>query len=398
MKILFITSSFDKKGSASIRNTGLIKGLANAGCEIDVLTQYWPKYMIDESLAQHCPERVRVKRDHLKVIDTYFGKANGDSVQRENQKGVVAKAIGVIKEVLKQTYFFPDIDKEWIKDYSKEYDYSAYDLIISSSDTKTCHFIACELADKYHTPWYSYWGDPWEDDMGTKGLKKKIAKIYEKKFIDRCECVFYTSVPTLKAMKKKYPDADNLFFLRRAYLDEIRSERKISTDAVTISYCGSIYYGRNINYFLKGVNEFSAKAKNRKIVVEIYGYYPEQLASEFSSKYVHFHKPVSYSKVNEITRESDALLMVMNDSKSHQIPGKLFDYFGTDKAIVVLAADERNSVEEYIESTGRCIILHNHSINIDKLAEKITEKEYYPLGEFSPNIVAKDLLSHFEKR
>lgn len=396
MKVLFITSSFDKKGSASIRNTGLIKGLANVGCEIDVLTQYWPEHMIDKSLVEYWPESVRIKRDHLKVIDTYFGKANGGSVQHKNQKGAIAKTIRVIKEVLKQTYFFPDIDKEWIKNYSKEYDYSAYDLIISSSDTKTSHFIACELSDKFHIPWYSYWGDPWEDDMGTKGLKKKIAKIYEKKFIDRSDCVFYTSVPTLKAMQNKYPNADNMFFLQRAYLEEIRSEKK-NSDVVTISYCGSIYYGRNINHFLEEVNEFSTKTKDRKIVVEIYGYYPEQMVSEFSSEYVHFHKPVSYSKVNEITRKSDALLMVMNDSKSHQIPGKLFDYFGTDKAIVVLAADERNSVEEYIESTGRCIILHNNSIDIGKLIEKITRKNYYPLKEFSPNIVAKDLLSHFEK-
>lgn len=391
--ILFITSSFDKKGSASIRNISLVNGLVENGINVDVLTEFWPENMVDNSLQKLINPKVKIYKDHIKVIDAYFGnniKASGKT-QKINFKG---KALSVIKEILRQLYFFPDIDKEWIKSYSKILPYNNYDLIISSSDTKTAHFIGYALSKKYHVTWFTYWGDPWKDDMGTKGIKKIIAGHYEHKFLREADHSFYTSKPTLVQMRSRFPEISTMDFLKRAYLTKIVSDRgkqKSLNDDITISYCGSIYYGRNINSFFESLINYNATATENKIYVEMYGVYPAELTQKYSSSYISFHGQVNYEKVREVTANSDALLMIMNDSSSNQIPGKLFDYFGTDKCILVLAGDKRNTVENFIDSTGRCHIIHD--INFDDIA-RWAHETYWPLEEYSSKAVASELLRY----
>lgn len=396
IKILYITSSFDKKGSASIRNIGLVNGLVQNGCEVHVLTQYWPESMVDASLKKYIDETVVIFRDHIKVIDAYFGNFKSNKQAEKQLKN--SKIVHVVKKAMRDFVFFPDIDREWIKCYRKNLNYKEYDLIISSSDTKTAHFIGRDISKKYKKTWYTFWGDPWEDDMGTTGIKKKIAKIYEKKFLAESDCVFYTSKPTLEAMQKKYSHLTNLHFLRRAYLEKILSVYNKS-NKVTLCYPGSIYYGRKIEELFEKISLYNTQ-KNSKYQIElnIYGIYPDKMKDEYQSDCIHFFSHVDYAKVNEVIRNSDAVVMVMNDSASHQIPGKLFDYFGTDKSIVVLACEKENEVEQFIQSTHRCLIFRNGQINIDEIIRDIQKHEHKPLEDYSVKTVAKSLLDFYGEK
>lgn len=391
MKILYITSSFDKIGSASIRNIGLVNGLLNNGCEVDVLTQEWPDMMKDPSLKKYQDNRVCIYKDTIPIINRYFSnRIISTEKKKEN------KVIRFIVDLAKQIYFFPDIDKQWIRLYKKDLDYQKYDLIISSSDTKTAHFIGYKIKTIYDIPWFSYWGDPWKDDMGTRGIKKVIASFFERKFIYYSDAVFYTSLPTIDAIKKEYGNLNHLYYLPRGYLEKITTHNKV-TDRIRLLYPGSIYYGRNISNFIKEITNYNLKHKT-KIQLDIYGYCDKKIKEIYDNEYIIFHDQVDYFTINRIISISDGVIILMNDKNSHQIPGKLYDFFGTNKMIIAIMPGENIGVETFLKSTERCLIYKSNNINLEEIVEKVYNESWKPLERYDTDRVAKELLEIYTRK
>ncbi|WP_282154473.1 glycosyltransferase [Cytobacillus gottheilii] len=396
MNILYVTSSFDKRGSASVRNVSLVNGLIENGANVDVLTQLWPDSMIDKDLKKNINNNVEVYYDSLKVINMYFSRID----KQVNQKKGNQKFATYIKNFIKYIYFFPDIDKEWIKKYNKKLDYSKYDLIISSSDTKTSHIVANEIyKNTSNARWFQIWGDPWVDDKGTRGMRKVLAYFYEKTLLKKADKVFYISLPTLKTLKLKYKkSASKMFHLNRSYLKEVKSNGKEREEFV-FSYIGSIYYGRNIMPLIEAINDYNIKYK-KQIKLTIYGTYSEAIVNEsLEYKFVEFYGFVEYDKVVEVIADSDVLIFMSNMKDSHQIPGKLFDYFGTDISILALVESIDNNVSKFIQQTNRCILFENNkrTIDLDYVVNQILKNNQTVLTEYSKENVAKGLLDHFRK-
>ena len=84
-----------------------------------------------------------------------------------------------------------------------------FDYIISSSDSKTSHFIAREIikSNNLIVPWIQIWGDPWSDDIGIKNcnfLTKYRIKKNEKKLLKEADKIFYISELTANKIKDKF--------------------------------------------------------------------------------------------------------------------------------------------------------------------------------------------------
>ena len=74
-KILYITSSFTKKGSASIRNFSLIEGFLENNCQVEILTQEWPLDMEDISLNFRSKKlNLIVYKDYIDILFKIFSK------------------------------------------------------------------------------------------------------------------------------------------------------------------------------------------------------------------------------------------------------------------------------------------------------------------------------------
>lgn len=396
MNILYITSSFTKSGSASVRNISLVNGLIENGHNVDVLTQEWPSHMKDYYLEKNINEKINVYYDKIKIIELYFNNIASNN-KKINRNFLFTK----VKEIIKKVYYFPDIDKEWVLKYNKNILNNNYDLIISSSDTKTCHFVAEKLIKKnIGKKWFQIWGDPWFYDKGTTGIRKVRALFKEKNIISMADKVFYISEPTLSAQKAKYKkNSKKMLHLKRAYFNEIISNKKPDKSELIFSYIGSIYYGRNINPILDAIDKFN-KNNDYNIKLNIYGSCGNEidLITE-KYKFVNFFGYINYGKVEEITRESDALIFLGNWGDSNQIPGKLFDYFGTNKAVIALLEDMDSEVAKFIIKTNRCIVLENklEKIDMNSIVSEIVNTEYKPLREYSRKAVAKELIEIYEK-
>ncbi|MFC7056127.1 hypothetical protein ACFQOY_09925 [Enterococcus alcedinis] len=207
MKILYISSLVLKKNSsASIRNVGLINGLVSNGHEVSVLTIKYPDSFQDSYLSDSISKDVKIYQSELKLLSKYLSVQAGkkENNKKTNNHNVNRSSVfRLFKKIVKDIYFFPDTDKEWVSMYNQTMFTEHFDLIISSSDTKTSHFVAEKITRKFPgSMWYQIWGDPWNDDMNISKLNKIRARHREKKMLEKADKVFYVSLPTTEFIKK----------------------------------------------------------------------------------------------------------------------------------------------------------------------------------------------------
>ncbi|GAM16237.1 hypothetical protein [Mesobacillus selenatarsenatis] len=401
MKILYITSTLTREAnSASIRNISLINGLVKNGAEVDALTIDWPMDIIDDYLESIISKKVNIYRDKLFILDKYFNNKLKKGMYVEHNENVRKKIYKLVKSIIRDILFFPEVDKEWIKNYNEQLNFKDYDYIISSSDSKTAHFVAMKIKKKFNTvKWVQIWGDPWAEDIGIKGLSKLRAKNAEKRLLKLADKIFYVSLPTLRRMEKENINySSKMGYIPRGYLQKVNSEKQISSDCYVMSYTGVISYGRNIMNLLKAIKAFNSKSV-RKFQLEIYGVCDDETKKQLKQyeDFVNWNQPVSYKKIIDVYKNSDVLLFLSNKKGAHQIPGKLYDYFGTNRSILAVVDDLKDNVSKFIHDTGRTVIVRNDENEIlsklNLLESEILEGNKKALVDYSDECIARELLN-----
>ena len=390
MKILYISSLIFKKGSsASIRNTGLIKGLNDNKAIVDILTIKYPEQLEDDYL-KNILIKNKIYFNNLKILDGYLKLKNKGNLQKN---GFLKNTLAFLKTIIKNIYFFPDIDKEWIKEAGKlKINFNEYDLIITSSDTKTSHYIGRNIKKSYsNIQWFQIWGDPWANDIGIKGIKKIRAKYSEKKILKKANKIFYVSPLTLEDMKKQYEYLkEKMKYLPRGFLEEIKSE-KIEREKFIITYTGVLNINRNILPFFNIIKNYNSVSK-KKIEINIYGDVDKKILEKiYDYGFVNYRGVVSFERIKEIYKQSDFLLFLDNGEKTTQIPGKIYDYLGTDKKIICLFRT-KNDIFYYFKEKLKLLVYQENEINLNEIIES---KERRINKDFSNNNIAKQLIRDY---
>lgn len=371
MKILYVSSLiFQKSSSAAIRNAGLIKGLIEIGNEVDILTINSLKENEDQFLKKYIGQNIKVYKSDLKIINYYLKNKKKDP---KNSFTFILKKF--IKDKIKNIYFFPDVHKEWLKNYETlKVDYKKYDLIISSSDTKTSHFVAMKIVKKYKIKWYQIWGDPWKDDINLKKLNKFLKfriSLSEKNILKKADKIFYVSPITVQKMKDE-TNLDKIFYLPRGYLKEIESQN-IKSDIYSFVYTGVLSEYRNISPLLKKIDEYNQKNR-KKIEFLIYGGVSETKMKEIMQyDFVKFCGMVSFDKIIEVYSKTDVLIFLDNGKDTTQIPGKIYDYLGTECQILPIF-DEVNSIYNYFKEELGLEVQLADDIDINKILNQASRK------------------------
>lgn len=385
MKILYISSLiFQKSSSAAIRNVGLVKGIVDLGHEIDILTIENIEEKEDKFLRKYLGHDIKIYQSKLKIVNNYLKKEK--QIQKKN------KIKEFIKNKIKDIYFFPDVHKEWIHSFKdNDIDYSLYDLIISSSDTKTSHFIAMEIIKKNNIKWYQIWGDPWEDDVNLKNINRLLKwriKKAENTLIKKAEKVFYVSPITAQRMKSKIK-LNKIKYLPRGYLLKTKSEKTNDyKEKYNFVYTGVLNDYRNITGLLKEIELYNSK-NYKQIELKIYGSLSENKIKELKNyNFVKMYGVKSFLEIIEIYKEADVLIFLDNGKETTQIPGKIYDYLGTDRKILALFEYE-NDVYNYFKTeldVKTCLVTE---IDLEKILE-VSDREVD--SRFSNKNIAKQLL------
>lgn len=390
MNILYITTSLLKNESASIRNISLINGLIEHNCNVTAITLDYISSKEDKFLKSKLKKEVTIK----KIPIPKFNKITSTLERTQNSKKIYSFSfLKKIKNILKPFIFFPDVLCEGICEvHNININLKDFDYIISSSDAKTSHFIARELMKRKDKdiPWIQIWGDPWGKDGGLANvncfLKKKIIK-EEKKLLEQGTQIFYISELTSLDIKKIFPQvANKVDFLLRSYLDEVNGINS-NKDTYIFSYTGSVE-NRNLHFLIKSVQNYN-ESHSKKIELQFYGVSDNESVQFNGIKFIKVFPRVSFEKVLEVYKNSDVLVYIDNMGDTTQIPGKIYDYFGTNK--VILGLYENTDIRIFLEKFNRVELYSNsEEFNLEYIINKIGTQK--PLEEFSPKYVAQEFL------
>lgn len=397
-KILYITTSLLRNESASIRNISLINGLIENNIEVDVITLDFLERFEDSFLKNILSEKVRVIRIKIPFFNKNFSKI---LTLKEKKNFELKKGLMIfLKNKIKELIFFPDVYFEAIKNSKKiEIDKKEYDYIISSSDSKTSHFIASTLIKdkKMDIPWIQIWGDPWKDDIDLKEINYFIKYRIEKNenyLLKKADKIFYISELTASIMKEKKKEIKRkIYVLNRSYLKKVESKIEEEKREYIFTYTGSIK-NRNIYPLIKSIENYNKNSKI-KIRLNFYGIADNENLN-LKSDFIKVYPRVSFEKVLKLYKESDVLIYIDNLYNGTQIPGKIYDYFGTDK--VILGLYESEITKKFLERFNRIELYKNQAdeINLNNIIDGIGSQKV--LEKFSPKKLAEQFLKNIGEK
>ncbi len=388
MNILYVSSFvYRKNSSAAIRNNKMIEGLVSIGNSVDVLTVNYSEEWTDSALLES-HRKLGVSANYQDVFSVNNIATNGS---KKRLKQYLPKSIYTF---IKNVVAFPDVDKKWLdKDIVIE---DKYDIVISSSDTKTSHYVVEKIFKKQvlKAKWVQIWGDPWASDVNLDFFTKKLVGSFEYKLLKKAYKVFYVSELTTKEYKNKFPSISHkISYVGRPYYKKLFVDTSIhKINEFSIFYPGSLNENRSIVNFCENIKKFNL-SNERQIKLNICGYQTEstlELYQEYN--FVRFLGVKSVDEVYSQFSESQFLLFVDNGVSSTQIPGKLFDYYGTNLPIIALVSNGNTIMKEFLSKDRRTIVVDkDNQDNLDFIfkidtANKINE-------DYSPQSVARRLLN-----
>ena len=268
-----------------------------------------------------------------------------------------------------------------------------YDFIISSSDPKSSHLFVEKLlkeqGQSFHGKWIQIWGDPFYDDITLPAsIDKKEVYKEEERLISGADKVVYVSKLTLSKQQERYSThASKMEYHPIPYSKEIITvnPRLSEKGFVTLAYCGD--YGstvRNIIPFYEAVKEME------NVVATIYGGTDLHL-EEKPNIIIKPRQPMG--EVERVEAESDILVHLSN-LHGGQIPGKLYQYSGTNKPILFILDGDSVQLRAQFEKYDRYVFANNNKESIKEAIKAIKDepRNYAPVPEFSKKEIAEKIV------
>lgn len=375
MKVLIVKMcELTDMSSTMLRTLAIVRGLVLSNVEVELLV------LSNDELQNKYDFLNDVCINVLETINTKVDVSNMNS----------SKIKTFFKKKIRKIYHFVfPFDKTYFKAKRINLNnirYNYYDVIISDSDPKTSHVACKRLIAKglKYGKWVEYWGDPLAADITVKTIyPKSFLKYIEKRLFDKSDKIVYTSPFTLEEQKKAFAHfSDKMFYVPTGYL-----ERKIfelpKEESTIVTYTGAYYSSvRNIIPLYEACKELD------RISCIITGDTDLKLPKT-SNIEIQSRGPADY----ELTI-SGLIVCIMN-KEGCQIPGKLYHCAGTNKKILVILDGENiEETQKFIQRWNRFYYCLNNKNDIkDAILSIIADnKEWSPLEEFAPNVVANSLI------
>ncbi len=268
-----------------------------------------------------------------------------------------------------------------------------YDYIISSSDPKSSHLFVEKLLKEqgnlFHGKWIQIWGDPFYDDITLPaGIDKNDVYKEEDRLISGADKVVYVSKLTLMKQQERYSaQAAKMEYHPIPYNKEIITEnQKLSEkECVTLAYCGD--YGSNIRNIL---SFYEAVKEMNNVRTIIYGGTDLNLVEE-PNMIIKPRQPMS--EVEKAEAESDILVHLSN-LHGGQIPGKLYQYSGTNKPILFILDGDKEQLKNEFQRYDRYVFAENDKESIKEAIKGIIResRNYQPVPAFSKKTIASKIV------
>ena len=390
MNILLVAYYFPPTGGGGVvRNYQTAKILADSGHSVTVITTNTSHYdVIDNSLVSevHKSEinviRIKQLRDYFKGRPRNNVVSSSIKNDRAQKSFLKIKVVAFLKKILRLLLdFVPDSTIDWyfpvIFSIRKMMDLSEYDLVITSSPPEPLHFIGSYIKRRNkQIYWVCDFRDLWVENSYSKNrskIWKHLNNQYEKRVVDLADQITCTSINSTSIMKTKYPYLTQKFFYHPngywskdiSHFEPIPADRKFR-----LLFAGRFYKERvNKNLFLA---LHKVILSHPEVEFDIIGPPLPSSVSRIIEQYglkdtVNYHGYVSRGLSISMQKSSEILVNI--ESSAEAVPGKIFEYFGTDK-IILHIGNEYSASTRIMQGYENAMIVEDE---IDNIYEAIIE-------------------------
>ena len=377
-KILIITYYFPPSGGSGVQRwLKFVKYLPEFGWEPTVITTKDGDYpSIDRSLLEDIPKNIKIIRTKTPTFGNVFHKMNKKNSEIPYGSLESSSEDSLIKKIsiwFRLNLVIPDARKIWnkyaFKAAKEELLSHKYDFIVTTGPPHSTHLVGLKLKHKFNIKWIADLRDPWTKMGYLKNVRRwKITErsdqILEQKVIKKCDLLFVAHQKILD----DFGNEEKMHLLTNGFdhedFENIQKEKEQNN--FCINYFGTISLEANPISILKAVNELFDKG-NKNIRLNFRGKIDHKvkqiLQKEDRNDLVKFHSYTSHKKTIKKMINSSLLLLMVNNVPNNKgiIPGKIFEYIGSQIPIVAVGPKE-GEVAKILEETNSGKIFTYHEI------------------------------------
>jgi len=378
-RILFISRTVPPiMGSHGRRVINILKNLEAIGWKLDVLSassdSNYPLY--DAAALKMIPDSIRIFRVNSGFISKKY--------YNYNNSGRIAFKNNLFNRLIKKLRFYIfESNVIYLLDWTprailKGHCLSRanqYDILISSGLSQA-PIIACiiKLFNK-NIPWIIDYGDPWVFSPTYRDDHSKFKFIFdrwiEKQILRYANMVVVTTEETKELYLNhfKFLNRENIVVIPMGIdIDLFLNSKSHRSSKFRILYTGSIYPTQDIYPFLDAMQVLiKNKSLIEKVEILFIGNidinYINLVNDKHLDKLISFEKFLPYEEIIPLIKGAD-ILLAFGAKGGLQVPGKLFDYLGSNRPILWLKADENDAALKYFLNLSHITVINNTKFEI----------------------------------
>ena len=343
---------------------------------------------------------------------------NSGKLKIQNDELVIDK----IKRILDSFLLFPDEHRNWIVPAvfraASVIQKNNIEVIFTTAPPFSSHLVGLLLKKMFNIKWIVDFRDPWIKPFNKILYPTCQASVAIENFLEntviRCSDLVVTTTSLLNEEYKKnfkHEKRNKFLFLTNGYDADLYNHINVKREKTfTISYTGTLYYGRSPEPVLKALTLIKNENKKRLLKLRLIGNceFTNGLRTiDIVKKYgleneVTIEKPVNYKKSIEILKKSH-LGLVLAPNQKYQIPAKIYDAIGAKTKVLAIAGEgaTKDLVDEY--RIGKCFDSED-IVGIKKFIIKEMEKQATAtntwekdIGLLEQNNISKNLSEKIQK-
>jgi len=359
-KVLIATYYWPPSGGPGVhRYLKFAKYLFDFEIEPIVLTVKNPTYPFrDESLTSEIPKKLKVYKS--KTIEPFQIYAKLKSNKPENIKPTVEiesdSFIASVGSWIRANFFIPDARAGWVLAARPQAErlvkQQNIQTVITTGPPHSFHFIGKHLQKKFGIRWLADFRDPWTQVYYNKILPRtyvadKIDEILEKSILNKADEVIAVTPSQAgnyrKIFERDYHVITNGFDPEDFKHNGIKNKQSSS---ILIRHIGNIRVAAVPEMFLKAVKALENTIDMKVEFIGDNNPRLEKLIKNFQLQNTVFLKEYQPHKIaTKKMTESDILVLYVPDVDDirHHIPGKLFEYIGSGRPVLMLGPVDGDS-------------------------------------------------------
>lgn len=404
MKILVINGDcIQTNSSANLCHLAYIRGLIESGHEVTLLSADGRDYKTDPSMV--IPDEVKqytyygvsfyeklsLKKKAQSPVDPQMIIAN--TTGETSNESLKHKVVNQAKKMFLSIYGVHGVYAKFVKVAQKFRSDEQFDYVLSISTPVTSHLLTHNLLKAGHiraNHWIQIWEDPWYSDAYGFNGDERIHQ-EERRLLSFAERVCYVSPLTLKNQQKLYPEsAHKMFWQPLPYYYKGDRVENTSFKDIHFGYFGDYApAARNLEPFYQA-------SVGTGVEVNICGN-PSNLFQ--STDRIHIYPRLSLQQLKPLEDMTNVLIFLCN-RKGGQIPGKIYQYSATSKAVLFImdgTPEEKIVLKEYFSRFNRYVFCENTVTDISRAIREIEAGEFHgiknePIEDFNPQITIRNIL------